>query len=313
VAARILNGTELGQQLRAELRQQVEELKQAGVTPGLAAVLVGENPASHIYVRNKIRACEELGLYSERHTPPATTTTAELLALIGELNRRPEVDGILVQLPLPPQVDTQRVLQAVDPAKDVDGFHPVNVGALVANRPALRPCTPAGVMELLKRNGIELKGARAVVIGRSDIVGKPLALLLLHQHATVTLCHSRTKDLPGVAREGDLLVAAMGRAAFVTPEFVRPGATVIDVGINRIEDAATAEKLFARHPERLEEFRKKGSALVGDVHPDVVEVAGALTPVPGGVGPLTIAMLMVNTVEAARQRRGAAHRVAAVR
>ena len=275
-------------------------------------MLTGENPASRIYVRNKIRACEELGLYSERHTPPATTTTAELLALIDDLNRRPEIDGILVQLPLPVQVDTQRVLQAVDPAKDVDGFHPMNVGALVANRPALRPCTPAGVMELLKRNDIALKSARAVVIGRSDIVGKPLALLLLHQHATVTVCHSRTRDLPGVAREADILVAAMGKTAFVTPDFVRPGATVIDVGINRLEDAATAEKLFARHPQRLEEFRKKGSALVGDVHPDVVEVAGALTPVPGGVGPLTIALLMANTVQAARQRRGAVSRVEAV-
>ncbi len=313
MAARILNGTETGRQIQDELRLEIEELKQAGVTPGLAAVLVGENPASHIYVRNKIRACEALGLHSERLTPPASITTEELIAVIETLNRRPEIDGILVQLPLPPQVDTQRVLMTVDPAKDVDGFHPVNVGALVANRPGLRPCTPAGVMELLRRSGIELKGAHAVVIGRSDIVGKPLALLLLHQHATVTICHSRTRDLPGVARTADLLVAAMGRAAYVTPDFVRPGATVIDVGINRIEDAATAEKLFARHPERLEEFRKKGSALVGDVHPDVVEVAGALTPVPGGVGPLTIALLMANTVRAARQRRGAGIRAAVAR
>ncbi|MCI0403313.1 MAG: bifunctional 5,10-methylenetetrahydrofolate dehydrogenase/5,10-methenyltetrahydrofolate cyclohydrolase [Acidobacteria bacterium] len=313
MAARILNGTETGRQIQDELRQEIEELKQAGVTPGLAAVLVGENPASHIYVRNKIRACEALGLHSERLTPLASISTEELVAEIEVLNRRLEIDGILVQLPLPPQVETQRVLQAVDPAKDVDGFHPVNVGALVANRPGLRPCTPAGVMELLRRSGIELKGAHAVVIGRSDIVGKPLALLLLHQHATVTICHSRTRDLPGVARTADLLVAAMGRAAYVTPDFVRPGATVIDVGINRIEDAATAEKLFARHPERLEEFRKKGSALVGDVHPDVVEVAGALTPVPGGVGPLTIALLMANTVRAARQRRGAGMRAAVAR
>ena len=313
MAARILNGTEIGRQIQDELRQEIEDLKQAGITPGLAAVLVGENPASHIYVRNKIRACETLGLYSERLTPPASVSTEELIAEVRLLNERPEIDGILVQLPLPPQVDAQRVLQAVDPTKDVDGFHPVNVGALVANRLALRPCTPAGVMELLRRSGIELKGARAVVIGRSDIVGKPLALLLLHQHATVTICHSRTRDLPGVARTADLLVAAMGRAAYVTPDFVRPGATVIDVGINRIEDAATAEKLFARHPERLEEFRKKGSALVGDVHPDVVEVAGALTPVPGGVGPLTIAMLMANTVQAARQRRGAGVRAAVAR
>jgi methylenetetrahydrofolate dehydrogenase (NADP+)/methenyltetrahydrofolate cyclohydrolase len=274
---------------------------------------VGDNPASHIYVRNKIRACESLGLYSERLTPPATITTDELVTEVESLNRRTEIDAILVQLPLPPQVDAQRVLQAVDPAKDVDGFHPMNVGALVANRPALRPCTPAGVMELLRRSGIELKGSHAVVIGRSDIVGKPMALLLLHSHATVTVCHSRTRDLPAVARTADILVAAMGRAAYVTPDFVRPGATVIDVGINRIEDAATAEKLFANHPARLEEFRRKGSALVGDVHPDVVEVAGALTPVPGGVGPLTIAMLMANTVQAARMRRGTGAGVAAVR
>ncbi len=304
MAARILSGTETTQQIREELRQEIQELKRAGVTPGLAAVLVGDNPAAQIYVRNKIRACEELELYSERITPPASIRTEELLEQIAQLNRRPEIDAILVQLPLPPQVDAPQVLGAVDPAKDVDGFHPVNVGALVANRPALRPCTPAGIMELLRRHEIEIKGRRAVVIGRSDIVGKPLALLLLHAHATVTICHSRTQDLPGVARSADILVAAMGRAAFVTPEFIRPGATVIDVGINRIEDPGVAEKLFARHPQRLEAFRRKGSALVGDVHPDVVEVAGALTPVPGGVGPLTIAMLMVNTVEAARRRRG---------
>ena len=313
MGARILSGTEIGRLIQDELRQEIEELKQGGVTPGLAAVLVGDNPASHIYVRNKIRACEALGLYSERLTPLATISTEELVAEVEALNQRPEIDGILVQLPLPSQVDAQRVLQAVDPAKDVDGFHPMNVVALVANRPALRPCTPAGVMELLRRSGIELKGANAVIIGRSDIVGKPMALLLLHSHATVTICHSRTRDLPAVARGADILVAAMGRMAYVTPDFVRPGATVIDVGINRVEDPATAEKLFARHPERLEEFRKKGSALVGDVHPDVDEVAGALTPVPGGVGPLTIAMLMANTVQAARMRRGAGVRVAAVR
>ncbi len=313
MSARILSGTEIGRQIQDELRQEIEELKQLGITPGLAAVLAGDNPASHIYVRNKIRACESLGLYSERLTPPATITTGELVAEVESLNRRTEIDAILVQLPLPPQVDAQRVLQAVDPAKDVDGFHPMNVGALVANRPALRPCTPAGVMELLRRSGIELRGSHAVVIGRSDIVGKPMALLLLHSHATVTICHSRTRNLPGVARTADILVAAMGRAAYVTPDFVRPGATVIDVGINRIEDAATAEKLFANHPARLEEFRRKGSALVGDVHPDVVEVAGALPPVPGGVGPLTMAMLRANTVQAARMRRGTGAGVAAVR
>jgi methylenetetrahydrofolate dehydrogenase (NADP+)/methenyltetrahydrofolate cyclohydrolase len=303
VAARLLSGTEIGRQIQDELRQQIQELKQAGIVPGLAAVLVGDNPASHIYVRNKMRACEALGLYSERITPPATSTTEALLADIRELNRRPEIDGILVQLPLPPQVDAQAVLQSVDPAKDVDGFHLINVGALVSQRPGLRPCTPAGVMELLRRSDIEIKGRRAVIVGRSDIVGKPLALLLLHAHATVTICHSRTRDLAGVARSADILVAAMGRMAFVTPEFVQPGATVIDVGINRVEDAQTAERLFARHPKRLEAFRRKDSALVGDVHPDVAEVAGALTPVPGGVGPLTISMLMVNTVEAAKRRR----------
>ncbi|MGH9862781.1 MAG: bifunctional 5,10-methylenetetrahydrofolate dehydrogenase/5,10-methenyltetrahydrofolate cyclohydrolase, partial [Candidatus Acidiferrales bacterium] len=222
------------------------------------------------------------------------------------LNRRPEIDSILVQLPLPPQVDALEILRTVDTAKDVDGFHPFNVGLLVANRPGPRPCTPAGIMELLRRSGIDPKGQHAVVIGRSDIVGKPLALLLLHAHATVTICHTRTRDLPGVARTADLLVAAMGRAAFVTPDFVRPGATVIDVGINRLEDTKLVEQLFARHPQRLEEFRRKGAVLVGDVHPDVTEVAGALTPVPGGIGPLTIALLMVNTVEAARRRRGGA-------
>jgi methylenetetrahydrofolate dehydrogenase (NADP+)/methenyltetrahydrofolate cyclohydrolase len=304
VRARLLDGTEIGKQIQDELRQEIETLRHVGVAPGLAAVLVGENPASVIYVRNKMRACEALGLHSEKITPPATCTTEELLNVIQGLNRREEIDGILVQLPLPSQVDAQRVLAAVDPAKDVDGFHPINVGALVANRPGPRPCTPAGIMQILRRGGIDPKGQHAVVIGRSDIVGKPVALLLLHAHATVTLCHSRTRDLPGVARQADILVAAMGRVAYVTPEFVKPGATVIDVGINRVEDAALAEKLFARHPERMEEFRRKGSVLVGDVHPDVVEVAGVLTPVPGGVGPLTIAMLMVNTVAAARMRRG---------
>ena len=306
MAARLLSGTETSKQIQAELLPQIEELKRAGVTPCLAAVLVGDNPASQIYVRNKMRACEKLGLRSEHITPPASSTTGELLSIVQELNRRDDVDGILVQLPLPPQVDTQQVLLAVDPAKDVDGFHPMNVGALVSKRDALRPCTPAGVMELLRRHGIDPEGQHAVVIGRSDIVGKPLAFLLLHAHATVTLCHSRTRDLPAMARTADILVAAMGRTAYVTPEFVRPGATVIDVGINRIDDPALAEKLFARHPQRLEKFRQKGSALVGDVHPDVAEVAGALTPVPGGVGPLTIAMLMVNTVAAARMRRGQA-------
>lgn len=265
-------------------------------------MLVGENPASKVYVSSKIAACEKLGLASIQVTPAATITTEELLAVVEELNRRDDVDGILVQLPLPPQVDAKKILDAVDPAKDVDGFHPMNVGHLVAGRPTLVSCTPAGVMEILKRSGIAVEGANAVVLGRSDIVGKPMALLLMHANATVTICHSNTRDLAETTRRADIVVAAMGRAAMVTPEYIRPGATVIDVGINRVTDAAQAAKYFANFPERLAGFQAKGSTLVGDVHPDVANVAGAITPVPGGVGPLTIAMLMSNTVKAARLR-----------
>ena len=263
---------------------------------------MGENPASKVYVSSKIAACEKLGLASIQVTPAATITTEELLAVVEELNRRDDVDGILVQLPLPPQVDAKKILDAVDPAKDVDGFHPMNVGHLVAGRPTLVSCTPAGVMEILKRCGIAVEGANAVVLGRSDIVGKPMALLLMHANATVTICHSKTRDLAETTRRADIVVAAMGRAAMVTPEYIRPGATVIDVGINRVTDAAQAAKYFANFPERLAGFQAKGSTLVGDVHPDVANVAGAITPVPGGVGPLTIAMLMSNTVKAARLR-----------
>ena len=265
-------------------------------------MLVGENPASKVYVSSKIAACEKLGLASIQVTPAATITTEELLAVVEELNRRDDVDGILVQLPLPPQVDAKKILDAVDPAKDVDGFHPMNVGHLVAGRPSLVSCTPAGVMEILKRSGIAVEGANAVVLGRSDIVGKPMALLLMHANATVTICHSNTRDLAETTRRADIVVAAMGRAAMVTPEYIRAGATVIDVGINRVTDAAQAAKYFANFPERLAGFQAKGSTLVGDVHPDVANVAGAITPVPGGVGPLTIAMLMSNTVKAARLR-----------
>ena len=265
-------------------------------------MLVGENPASKVYVSSKIAACEKLGLASIQVTPAATITTEELLAVVEELNRRDDVDGILVQLPLPPQVDAKKILDAVDPAKDVDGFHPMNVGHLVAGRPSLVSCTPAGVMEILKRSGIAVEGANAVVLGRSDIVGKPMALLLMHANATVTICHSKTRDLAETTRRADIVVAAMGRAAMVTPEYIRPGATVIDVGINRVTDAAQAAKYFANFPERLAGFQAKGSTLVGDVHPEVANVAGAITPVPGGVGPLTIAMLMSNTVKAARLR-----------
>jgi methylenetetrahydrofolate dehydrogenase (NADP+) / methenyltetrahydrofolate cyclohydrolase len=312
VTARSLNGIAIRDQIYAELKQEIVDLSAAGIRPGLAAVLVGENPASQIYVRSKIAACEQLGLGSWQCTPPATATTDELLALVAELNARDEVDGILVQLPLPSQVDTKRVLEAVNPAKDVDGFHPVNLGRLVSGRAGLVACTPAGCMEILRRSGIPIEGAEAVVVGRSDIVGKPMALLLMHANATVTICHSRTRDLPGVVRSADIVIAAIGRAAMVEPSWVRPGATVIDVGINRITDAAEAQRIFANFPAKLAQFREKGSVLVGDVHPGVAEVAGALTPVPGGVGPLTIAMLMSNTVKAARLRR-AQHTAATVK
>ena len=266
-------------------------------------VLVGNNPASEIYVRGKVKSCEELGIYSDKLTPPSSISTQDLLKLIHELNRRDEIDGILVQLPLPEQVDAKRVLMAVDPAKDVDGFHPMNVGFLSTQRPGLVPCTPAGVIEILKRSRIPISGQDAVVVGRSDIVGKPAAMLLLNANATVTVCHSKTRDLPGVCRRADILVAAIGRAGMITRDFVKPGATVIDVGMNKVTNQKEFERLFAGNTRREETFRSKGSTLVGDVHPEVAEVAGAITPVPGGVGPLTIAMLISNTVRAAKIRR----------
>jgi methylenetetrahydrofolate dehydrogenase (NADP+) / methenyltetrahydrofolate cyclohydrolase len=306
LAARTLNGNAIRDQIYGELQSEIAALVSAGVKPGLAALLVGDNPASKLYVNSKIAACGKLGLASFLITPPATISTKELLGVIAELNRRDDVDGILVQMPLPSQIDAKQILDAVDPAKDVDGFHPVNVGRLVAGRPSLVACTPIGVMEILRRSNIPLEGANAVVMGRSDIVGKPMALLLLHANATVTICHSKTRELKETTRRADIVVAAMGRAAMVTSDYVRPGATVIDVGQNVITDAAEAQRIFANFPAKLESFRAKGSVLVGDVHPDVVNVAGALTPVPGGVGPLTIAMLMSNTVRAARLRRGQA-------
>jgi methylenetetrahydrofolate dehydrogenase (NADP+)/methenyltetrahydrofolate cyclohydrolase len=302
--ARILNGNAIRDQIYSELAGEIAALSAAGIRPGLAAVLVGENPASKIYVSSKIAASAKLGLESIHLTPPATISTAELLAIIEDLNRRDDVDGILVQLPLPPQIDAKKILEAVDPAKDVDGFHPLNVGRLVAGRPNLVACTPLGVMEILRRSEIPVEGANAAVLGRSDIVGKPMALLLMHANATVTIGHSKTRNLPETVRRADIVIAAMGRTAMVTPDYIRPGATVIDVGINRITDAAQAENIFVHFPDRLASFRTKGSAVVGDVHPDVANVAGAMTPVPGGVGPLTIAMLMSNTVRAARLRRG---------
>jgi methylenetetrahydrofolate dehydrogenase (NADP+)/methenyltetrahydrofolate cyclohydrolase len=306
MAATILDGTKLAADIRSEVAAEVRSLTQAGMRPGLAVILAGNNPASEIYVRGKVKSCEEVGVYSEKHTPPESVSTAELLSLVDSLNRRDEIDGILVQLPLPAQVDSKKVLMAVDPAKDVDGFHPVNVGFLSTQRPGLVPCTPAGIIEILKRSNIPIAGQEAVVVGRSDIVGKPTAMLLINGNATVTVCHSKTRDLPGVCRRADILVAAIGRVGMITRDFVRPGATVIDVGMNKVTDEAEFRRLFAGNSKREESFRSKGSTLVGDVHPEVAEFAGAITPVPGGVGPLTIAMLMVNTVRAAKLRRGTA-------
>lgn len=300
---RILDGNRVRDDIKNELRPRVAALAAKGRQPGLAVVLVGHNPASEIYVRNKIKACQDLGIYSESITPPDSISTEELLAVVQQLNGRAEIDGILVQLPLPRQVDSKRILLAVPPAKDVDGFHPCNVGNLVAGLPGPRACTPAGIIELLKRAEIAISGRRAVVVGRSDIVGKPVAMLLLHEHATVTICHSRTPDLAAVCREADILVAAIGRAAMITGDFIKPGATVIDVGTNRIDQRDEAARLFRNNAEKLAAFDKKGSLAVGDVHPlEVAEKAGAYTPVPGGVGPLTVAMLMVNTVAAAERR-----------
>ena len=302
--ALILDGTKIAQGIRREVAAEVKTMAAAGIRPGLAVVLVGHNAASEIYVRGKVKACEEVGIYSEKLTPPESASTSELLAVIDDLNRREEIDGILVQLPLPRQVDSKKVLLSVDPAKDVDGFHPMNVGFLSTQRPGLVPCTPAGVLEILQRSNIPIAGREAVVVGRSDIVGKPAAMLLINANATVTVCHSKTHDLPAVCRRADILVAAIGRAGMITRDFVKPGATVIDVGMNSVTDPAEFQRFFAGNTKREETFRKKGSTLIGDVHPDVAEIAGAMTPVPGGVGPLTIAMLMFNTVKAARMRRG---------
>ena len=304
MTARVLDGTKIRDEIFAELKTEIARLAAEGIRPGLAAVLVGENPASQLYVKSKIAACQQLGLASWMHTPPASITTGQLLQLVSGLNQDNAVDGILIQLPLPKQVDTKRILEAVDPAKDVDGFHPVSLGHLVSGRPGLVACTPAGCMEILRRNGIAIEGANAVVLGRSDIVGKPMALLLMHANATVTICHSKTRELPDSVRRADIVVAAMGKPGYVQADWIRPGATVVDVGTNKVTDSQEAESLLCNFPARLQKFREKGSVLVGDVHPDAVHTAGALTPVPGGVGPMTITMLMSNTVRAARLRRG---------
>ena len=306
--ARILDGQALAVRMQQEIRPQVAAFtSRHGRPPGLAIVLVGDNPASEVYVRNKLKSGGEAGFRADLERLPATATLADTLALVGRLNESPVHDGILVQSPLPKTMGpdaAQRVFDAIAPEKDVDGFTPVNVGLMVQQRPALVACTPSGIIELLVREEIPIAGQHAVVIGRSDIVGKPMALLLLHRHATVTIAHSKTPNLAEISRQADIVVAAVGRAGLVTKDFVKPGATVIDVGMNRVTEAADAERLFPRGHPRLEVFRSKGSVLVGDVHPEVADVAGAMTPVPGGVGPLTITMLMMNTLRAATARAG---------
>jgi methylenetetrahydrofolate dehydrogenase (NADP+) / methenyltetrahydrofolate cyclohydrolase len=289
MSARILEGKPIAAEIQREAAAEVDALRARGIQPGLTVILAGEDPASQLYVRNKMRMCETLGIRSQTLTPPPTITTDEMLAMVADLNADDNVDGILVQLPLFKHLDSKRVLKAVDQAKDVDGFHPVSIGNLVTQRPGPVSCTPAGILEILKRSGTTIDGARAVVVGRSDIVGKPMALLLMHANATVTICHSHTRDLPSVTREADILVAAMGKPEMITGDYIKPGAVVIDVGSTRVPDASAP----------------KGIRWAGDVHfPSASAVAGAITPVPGGVGPLTIVMLMVNTVRACRLRRG---------
>jgi methylenetetrahydrofolate dehydrogenase (NADP+)/methenyltetrahydrofolate cyclohydrolase len=305
--AEILDGRQLAEQIKREVAEEVRRIvEHREPQPCLAAVLVGDDTASAVYVRNKVRASTETGLRSEQHTLPATTSTGELLDLLAELNRREEVDGILVQLPLPKQIEEASVIEAIDPLKDVDGFHPLNAGLLAIGRPRFVPCTPAGIIELLERNKIEIAGANACVVGRSQIVGRPVASLLLQRHATVTICHSHTRDLASVTRQADILVSAIGRAAFIRGDYIKRGATVIDVGVNKITEASEAVELFGGEAEkRIEAIKDRGYTLVGDVHPmEADAIAGRRTPVPGGVGLLTVAMLMRNTLRAARMRRG---------
>ena len=304
MTATLLDGTSVANRIKAEVAAEVARYGERGLRPGLAAVLVGNDPASHIYVTNKVKACEDLGLYSEKIDLPEDISTIELLGQVHDLNRRDEIDGILIQMPLPAQVDSHRVLNAVDPAKDVDGLHPVSIGRLALNEPGLRSCTPSGIMEMLDQYGIEIKGARAVVMGRSRLVGLPMSLLLLHRHATVTICHSRTRDLAASAREADILICAIGRMGMVDASYIKPGAVVVDVGTNKVTRDEDLERFFGDNPKRRAAFEKKGFTLIGDVNPrEALEVAGFLTPVPGGVGPLTIASLMKNTLLAMRMRR----------
>jgi methylenetetrahydrofolate dehydrogenase (NADP+) / methenyltetrahydrofolate cyclohydrolase len=305
--ARLLEAALLAAKIKEEVKTEIERMvKEQGIRPCLAAVRVGDDPASAVYVKNKIRACEEVGIRSEHHALPESTSTSELLDLIASLNGRDDVDGILTQLPLPEQVDETAIIEALDPTKDVDGFHPISAGRLAMGRPVFVPCTPAGIIELLDDSGVEIRGANACVVGRSQIVGRPMSQLLLQRDATVTICHSRTRDLAAVTRAADLLVVAIGRAGFIRGDHIKPGATVIDVGMNKVSDAREVQSLFGGDAEkRLEVVKKRGYTLVGDVHPaEAAEVAGMITPVPGGVGLLTVAMLMKNTLKAASLRRG---------
>lgn len=299
-----IEGKTLAQKIRDEAREEVALFKRTkGKVPGLAAVLVGDDEASQVYVRTKERSCEKLGIYSEVFRLPEKTSQSQLISKIGELNRREEIDGILVQLPLPPAIDPHKIITSILPEKDVDGFHPYNLGRLMMNQEGMRPCTPLGIIELLKYHGIPLEGKRAVIIGRSLIVGKPLAAMMTNENATVTICHSRTESLSEVAAEADILVAAMGRAAFVTPDFVKEGATVVDVGMNNLTDTAKVKEMFGGDEKREQDLATKGYTLIGDVDPRAITKAAYMTPVPGGVGPLTVAMLMRNTLEAFKKRR----------
>ena len=303
--AQLLDGTSVGQAIKQEVADEVARYAQKGYRPGLAAVRVGNDPASQLYVANKVRTCEQLGLYSEKVELPESTTTEEMLALVSELNGRDHIDGILVQMPLPHQIDANAVLRSIDPDKDVDGLHPVSAGRLALNQEGLRPCTPAGIMEMLARYDIPIAGARAVVLGRSRLVGLPMALMLLHQNATVTVCHSRTQDLPAVTSAADILVAAIGRTGMVDARFIKPDAVVIDVGMNQVTNEDDLERFYPDNAKRRAAFAKNGFTLVGDVNPkEAMEKASYFTPVPGGVGPLTIAMLMKNTLKAMTLRRG---------
>jgi methylenetetrahydrofolate dehydrogenase (NADP+)/methenyltetrahydrofolate cyclohydrolase len=302
--AHVLDGNAIAAAIKTEVARDIEQLQRQGIRPGLTVVMVGNHPASEVYVRNKVKTSHDLGIASELIAPPASITTEEMLQLVKLLNARENVDGILIQLPLPAHIDAKSLLEAIAPEKDVDGFHPVNVGRLQGGQPALVPCTPAGIIQMLKRAGISIAGKNAVVVGRSDIVGKPMAMLLLQENATVTVCHSKTRDLGAFCRSAEILVAAIGRPGLIAPEMVRPGAVLIDVGMNRVTSQADFDRLFAGNARREATFREKGSVLVGDIDPHAFALASYYTPVPGGVGPLTIAMLMANTVRAARLRRG---------